>query len=94
MFTGFGARGVPAETIAERVASEAQKYLAVEASATGEHLADQLLVPMALAGGGAFTTLPLSTHALTNIDVIKKFLNIEIKTTTLENDVCKVEVSA
>ena len=37
-------------------------------------LSDQLLLPMALAGGGSFTTLSLTTHAKTNIDVIRKFL--------------------
>ena len=40
----------------------------------GEHLADQLLLPMALAGGGAFKTLPLSLHARTNIEVLRAHL--------------------
>jgi len=40
----------------------------------GEHLADQLLIPLALAGAGSFLTTPLSLHATTNIHVIEKFL--------------------
>jgi RNA 3'-terminal phosphate cyclase (ATP) len=40
----------------------------------GEHLADQLLVPMALAGAGTFRTGPLSLHARTNLDVIERFV--------------------
>jgi RNA 3'-terminal phosphate cyclase (ATP) len=40
----------------------------------GEHLADQLLIPLALAGGGSFVTTPLSSHATTNMDVVAMFL--------------------
>ena len=43
------------------------------------HLADQQLVPMALGAGGAFRTQRPSQHTLTNIDVIKRFLDVEIK---------------
>ncbi len=80
VFTGFGQRGIPAEVVAAGVAAEASKYLASDV-AVGEHLADQLLLPLALAGGGSFTTLPLSSHAQTNIDVIKTFLDIEVRLT-------------
>jgi RNA 3'-terminal phosphate cyclase (ATP) len=45
------------------------------------HLADQLLLPMWLARGGRFKTMPLSRHALTNIDVLRRFggpkINVE-----------------
>ncbi len=78
VFTGFGERGVRAETVSERLAHRVQRYLAAEV-AVGEHLADQLLVPMALAGEGAFLTLKLSRHALTNIDVIRSFMDIGIE---------------
>ena len=59
----------------------------------GEYLADQLLIPMALAGGGSFTTSTPTLHTTTNIEVIKKFLPVEITTTQLTEDVWKVEVS-
>ena len=55
VFTAFGERGVPAEIVATRAADEALGYLGAEVP-VGEHLAEQLLVPMALAGGGAFRT--------------------------------------
>jgi RNA 3'-terminal phosphate cyclase (ATP) len=42
----------------------------------GEHLADQLLIPMAMAGGGSFRTRPLSEHARTNMEVVQKFLPV------------------
>ncbi len=78
VFTGFGERGVRAETVAERLAHRVQRYLAAEV-AVGEHLADQLLVPMALAGDGAFLTLKPSPHAVTNMDVIRNFMDIDIE---------------
>ena len=44
----------------------------------GEHLADQLMLPMALAGGGQFSTSSVSQHALTNAAVIGRFLPVSI----------------
>ena len=38
----------------------------------------QLLVPLAIAGHGSFKTLCPSQHTITNIDVLKRFLDIEI----------------
>jgi RNA 3'-terminal phosphate cyclase (ATP) len=75
--TGFGERGVRAETVAERVVEEASEYLAAEVP-VGRHLADQLLLPLALAGGGVFQTLSPTLHTLTNLEVIRRFLGVEI----------------
>ena len=77
VFTGFGQRGVRAEVVARRTVEAARRYLAADVP-VGEHLADQLLIPLALAGGGSFKTLPLTRHALTNAEVLKKFLEIDI----------------
>ncbi|HEV3470970.1 MAG TPA: RNA 3'-terminal phosphate cyclase [Pyrinomonadaceae bacterium] len=91
VFTGIGRRGVPAEQIAARTVEEAKRYLEIGAP-VGEHLADQLLIPLALARGGSYTTGPLSLHTTTNIEVVKKFLPVEITTTQLTEEVWKVEV--
>ncbi len=73
-FTGFGEVGVRAEKVAHRLAGEVRKYLASEVP-VGEHLADQLLIPLALArGAGAFRTASPSLHVRTNLDVIDRFL--------------------
>ncbi|HYE97900.1 MAG TPA: RNA 3'-terminal phosphate cyclase [Planctomycetota bacterium] len=72
-----GARGVPAEAVADRLADEVLRYLDAGAP-VGEHLADQLLLPMALAGEGAFVAAPLSPHATTHIEVIRRFLDVPI----------------
>jgi RNA 3'-terminal phosphate cyclase (ATP) len=77
VFTAFGQRGVRAEAVAGDAAGQAREYMASEAAAD-EYLADQLLVPMALAGGGSFTAVSLSRHTTTNIEVIRKFIDIEI----------------
>lgn len=73
-YTQFGERGVSAEQVGKRLAKSAGAFLASEAAVT-HHLADQLLVPMALAKGGRFTTLRPSLHAVTNADVIGRFLD-------------------
>jgi RNA 3'-terminal phosphate cyclase (ATP) len=76
--TGFGERGVPAESVAGAAVDALRRYLAAGA-AVGEHLADQLLLPLALAGGGSFTAAPLNRHATTQIDLIQRFLDIPIR---------------
>ncbi len=91
VFTGFGQRGIPAEKVAARVAAEAKRYLQAEVP-VGEHLADQLLLPMALAGGGRFRTLPLSQHARTNLDVLQRFLDLRVEVNELSSQVCELVI--
>jgi RNA 3'-terminal phosphate cyclase (ATP) len=77
VFAGFGERGVPATQVASAVGDSVREYLSSGAP-VGRHLADQLMIPMALAGGGAFQTLPLTRHSMTNMEVIRKFLDVTI----------------
>lgn len=91
VFTRIGERGVRAEVVAEQAADEALDYLRTGAP-IGEHLADQLLIPLALCGGGAFVTTKLSLHTQTNIEIIKKFLDVEIIVTTSTKGVSIIEV--
>lgn len=93
VFTGFGERNVSAESVADQAALAARRYLASEA-AVGEYLADQLLLPMALAGRGSFTTLPPSRHTMTNLEIIRKFLDIPINAEQISNRVWKIEVGS
>lgn len=92
VFTGFGERGVRAEAVAEGAVAEARRYLAAGVAA-GEHLADQLLVPLALIKGGAFTTVPLSRHSQTNIDTIGKFVPAKFHVAAENNRSCTMEVT-
>jgi len=91
VFSGFGERSLRSEAVAEKAVHQARRYIGSEA-AVGEYLADQLLIPMAMAGGGSFTTLPLSRHATTNIEVIGKFLDVTIEASQMADRVWKVEV--
>ena len=70
--SGFGQLGESSEQLAKRAAARMNGYLASSAFA-GPYLADQLLLPFALAGGGSFTTVKPSGHALTAIDIIERF---------------------
>jgi RNA 3'-terminal phosphate cyclase (ATP) len=72
VLTGFGERGVPAEHVAESAAREARAYIE-HAAPVGEHLADQLLLPMALAGAGSFTCTQVTPHLNSNALVIERF---------------------
>ncbi len=72
--SGFGRLGVPAEQVAKRAAGRMNGYLASSAFA-GPYLADQLVLPFALAGGGMFTTVKPSDHLRTAIDIIALFLD-------------------
>lgn len=78
VFTGFGARGVPAEVVARRAVDDARRYLGADVP-VGPYLADQLLLPFTQAGGGAFRTFPPSLHTRTNIDVIRQFTGVDIQ---------------
>jgi RNA 3'-terminal phosphate cyclase (ATP) len=91
VFTGFGERSLRSEAVAEKAAQQARRYIGSEA-AVGEYLADQLLIPMSMAGGGSFTTLPLSRHATTNIEVIGRFLEVRIEASQSADRVWKVDV--
>jgi RNA 3'-terminal phosphate cyclase (ATP) len=75
---------VPAERVAERAARAAKRYLAAGVP-VGLHLADQLLVPLALAGGGGYVTLPPTPHTRTNIEVIQAFLPVEIRCAAIDD---------
>jgi RNA 3'-terminal phosphate cyclase (ATP) len=92
VFTAFGERGLLAESVAEKAVKEARRYLA-SGIPVAEYLADQLLIPMALARGGAFTTCTLSRHAQTNIEVIHQFLDTRISTTDPSKRTCIVEIA-
>ncbi len=93
VFTGFGRRGVRAEKVAADAAREAKRYLEA-AVPVGEHLADQLLIPMAMAGGGTFRASAVTLHTTTNIETVKRFLDVSIDVQQLEPDVHEIVVWA
>jgi RNA 3'-terminal phosphate cyclase (ATP) len=91
VFAGFGMKGLPAETVAEGLATTVSDYLAGVA-AVDVHLADQLLLPMAIAGGGRFTTLRPTEHTLTNIGIIEAFMSVRIRVEQAREDFFTISV--
>jgi RNA 3'-terminal phosphate cyclase (ATP) len=77
MFVGFGELRKSAEAVAHEALNQAQKYLKIDVP-VGAYLADQLLIPFALAKGGQLKTIAPSSHTQTNIEVIRKFLDVQI----------------
>lgn len=77
LITAIGEKSLASEAVAGLVAAEAARFLAA-AVPVGEHLADQLLLPLAIAGGGSFRTLEPTPHARTNAAVIERFLPVSV----------------
>lgn len=75
--TGFGERRTGTEKIVAEMVREAKGYVESDAS-VGIHLADQLLLPFAIAGGGRFTTAEVTAHTTTNAKVIESFLPLRV----------------
>lgn len=85
VFAGFGIRGVPAETVASHLAAQVERYLDANV-VLDTHLADQLLLPLALAGGGRFTTLKPSAHTETNATIVRTLLPVDYEARELGSD--------
>jgi RNA 3'-terminal phosphate cyclase (ATP) len=91
--TAFGERGVRAESVAEHVVQEVRAWLAAGVP-VGAHLADQLILPLALAGGGVFRTLPLTRHTETNLEVVQRFLPIRARCSEDGAGAVRVEIAS
>ncbi len=77
-FSGLGRRGKPAEEVAEEVCRSFREF--EETAATVDsHLADQIILYTALARGNSFfITEEATSHLMTNIDIIRKFITVSI----------------
>ncbi|HOT29846.1 MAG TPA: RNA 3'-terminal phosphate cyclase [Candidatus Ozemobacteraceae bacterium] len=90
LFTGFGELGVSRRTVAKGICEAANAFYR-SGAAVEEHLADQLLIPMALAGGGSFTTVSPTPHTKTNIDIVRRFLDVKIRCVELRKGLWRIE---
>jgi RNA 3'-terminal phosphate cyclase (ATP) len=80
VFTSFGDVGVSSERVAGRLWKDVRAYLGREA-ALGPYLADQWMVPLALAvtargTEAAYTASEITEHSSTNVSVIERFLPV------------------
>ena len=80
-FSALGEKGLPADKVAEAAVTELMAFLD-SAAAVDAHLADQLLIPMALASGTSrLTTNRITLHTLTNIALLQQWLDLPIHVT-------------
>ncbi|HEY4261663.1 MAG TPA: RNA 3'-terminal phosphate cyclase [Schlesneria sp.] len=87
VFIGIGEQGTKAEIVAQRAFEEMREYLNTDVP-VGPHLADQLILPMALSAWqtgtpdhrrqGSFRTVSLTDHSKTQIAVVQAFLATSI----------------
>lgn len=92
-FTLLGEKRASAEKIGHRLAGLVKRYLAKSDALVDEYLTDQLLLPLALAGGGEFTTRVISQHTETQAWMIEQFLPVSITFETLTTDKILVKVN-
>jgi RNA 3'-terminal phosphate cyclase (ATP) len=78
--SSVGEQGITAERVGTRAAKSMHDFIG-SGAAVGRQLADQLLLPLALAGSGSFTTMAPDEHVPTNIAVIEKFLPVKFHIT-------------
>jgi RNA 3'-terminal phosphate cyclase (ATP) len=80
LFFGLGARGKPAENVADEAVDQVLAYLEAGNAAVDAHSADQIILPLSLAAGtSSFQASEVTSHLLTNIAVIRQFLEREIQ---------------
>ncbi|MBM4070215.1 MAG: RNA 3'-phosphate cyclase [Planctomycetes bacterium] len=80
LFFGLGARGKPAERVADDAVGQVKDYLAAQPLGIDAHSADQLLLPLSLSDEpSSFPVAQVSSHLTTSAAVIQAFLNREVR---------------
>ncbi len=90
-FSALGERGKPAERVAEEACAELLAHLDSD-TGLDPRLADQAVLPLALAGGGRFTTSRITQHLLTNCWLIAQFLPVRFAIEGSEGEPGRVEI--
>ncbi len=80
----IGSVGVGAERVAKNAVDLLRRYQSGGAPVS-QHLADQLLLPLLVGGGGSFVTTRLTEHCFTNIAVIEQMTGVKIDIAPLSN---------
>jgi RNA 3'-terminal phosphate cyclase (ATP) len=78
-FFGLGARGKPAERVADEAVGELLEFLATDGT-VDHYLADQLTLPLALVPGvSELRTSRVTQHLTTNAEIVRMFLPVAIE---------------
>ena len=83
---------VTAERVGRRAAKSLVDFIS-HGAPVGRHLADQLLLPLAIAGGGSFTCGFPDDHLTTNQSIIEAFLPTRFTTTPTDRGCRTVTLS-
>jgi RNA 3'-phosphate cyclase len=79
LFFALGARGKPAERVADETVDQVIAYLDAGDALVDAHSGDQLLLPLALAEGPSeYHVAWVTRHLTTNVAVIRRFLERDI----------------
>jgi RNA 3'-terminal phosphate cyclase (ATP) len=79
LFFALGARGKPAESVADEAVDQAIAYLDAGDALVDAHSADQIVLPLALAEGASeYRVAEVTLHLTTNISVIRRFVERDI----------------
>ncbi len=90
--TSLGRKGLPADKVAETAVAHIRSFMDNKV-AVDQYLADQLLIPLALANGrSSFTTAAITQHTLTNAALLRRWLDVEIQIDGAEGQPGKVTV--
>lgn len=78
-YTALGERGKRAEEVAAEACLKFFNFLGAKA-ALDEYMADQILLPLALARGkSVYTAAKITDHLITNAQTVAKFVDVEIR---------------
>ncbi|MCB9423227.1 MAG: RNA 3'-phosphate cyclase [Ardenticatenaceae bacterium] len=92
-FTSLGRKGLPADKVAETAVADLLAFVDNK-TAIDKHLADQLLIPMALGHGrSTLTTNQLTQHTLTNAHLLRQWLDVSITITGDLGEPAQIEVT-
>jgi len=96
--TAFGEKGVTSEAVALAVAKQVRAFQG-GAGALGPHLADQWMLPLAVAvadrkASASYTCTEMTEHATTNIGVIEAFLPVGFDVIEAGPNLWRVSVAA
>jgi len=91
VLSAFGDKGVPAERVGGSLGADVTALVASGAP-VDEHLADQLLLPLAMGEGGEFRTLRPTPHFDAQCTVLRAFLGCDVRVSEVGDGVFHVEV--
>ncbi|GBD35253.1 RNA 3'-terminal phosphate cyclase [bacterium HR36] len=93
LFAALGERGKPAERVADDAVDELIHHAEQGPQAVDPHSADQLLLPLALAAGAShYSVSQVTSHLLTNAEVVRLFTSRRITVTGSEGQPGRVSL--